>query len=444
MVSRILLSAIVSGVVLVVGAMGYMGLASLKEPPSERAIVEQVYNVDVYQAESLKLREIVAGFGTARADREVTIAAQVSGEIVSISDALEEGGRFPGPSSEANKDSENLLVAIDQQTYSARVNQLKGRLEETRAQIRSLKKESANNDRMLVKARKDFDHYQQEYTRIKDLRTRNVTTDSSVTTAELELSKYEDVLIKLENEGELIPIRIQQMERTLEAVQEELRAAELDEERTRISAPFAGVLCEVFVELGQYVRAGDPIACLTDPQRVEIPVALSLQDFAKIEADIHEAPFPQVRLAINETDPALWTGEVVRASPKADEQSRTIMVYVLVDNANQQTPLMPGTFVQARIDGPVREDAILIPRDTLRQQMAFVINDQNKVEQRLIEQSETLGSFLHVHHGVNDGERLVLTNLDAMHAGATVNPQQVRCFADEMNQATRSFVVPMD
>ena len=76
---RVLVSVVFS-----VGSLGlsvgmYMVLASQRPPLAERETVIRVYNVEVFDAERMDLQEVLSAFGTARADREVPITAQVSG-----------------------------------------------------------------------------------------------------------------------------------------------------------------------------------------------------------------------------------------------------------------------------------------------------------------------------------------------------------------------------
>jgi len=438
------ISIVLSVVSLALGVLGFSVLASLKEPPSERPSVERSFNVDVFEVEPVTLQEVVSGFGTARADREVTLAAQVSGEVIFAHDRLEEGGRFEGPSSGPKADGSGgsspgeTLIVIDPRTYESQVRQIQGRLDELDAQIERLKKEQINNERLLAKAKKDVERYREEYERVRSLRERNVTTASSVTTAELELSRYEDTLVKMENEAELFPIRIAQTERTRDATAEELESARLDEERTVVKAPFDGTLCEVYVEQGQYLRAGDQIACLTDPTIVEIPIPITLGDFAKISARIGSALPPEARLAINETDPPRWTGTVVRAAPKADSSSRTINVYVRVENSEQNSPLLPGTFVHARIDGPTIHDAVTVPRDAIQSQSVYIVDD-GRAKRQEIEIARSLGPVSVIASGIEPGDQVLLTNLDAVFDGAAVKPQGSRSLEQELGPSSERF-----
>ncbi|MED5446879.1 MAG: hypothetical protein VYA62_01555, partial [Planctomycetota bacterium] len=74
---------------------------------------------------------------------------------------------------------------------------------------------------------------------------------------------------------------------------------------------------------------------------------------------------PLVDLATEETGAASWKGRVVRLAPEIDERTRTGRAFVVVENSRQSQPLVPGTFVHARITGLQHGRAVVIPRDAI-------------------------------------------------------------------------------
>lgn len=375
---RISLSIILMVGIFVLGVSAFMGLASLNKPPAvdDSARIKR-YNVEVYDVSTTRLRELVVSYGTAEADREVTISAEVAGRVVNA-DNLERGWQvYPKPemprSPGDNRPTEGTqILAIDPETYEQRVAQVAAQVREAEAEIKRLKQEQKNNARMLQKVKEDYQTASEEYRRTQDLRNRGVATPSDLTKALLELRRYEDSIVKEENEENLYPIRIETAQTRLATLKADYRIAERDLEHTKIVPPFEGVISDVMVEKGQYVRMGDPLVRLTDVSVVEIPVPLKLSDYTKIERLLSSGVQPRVELAQNVQDQATWIGRLVRRSPEADVQTRTLMVYVEVDNAEQPVPLLPGTFVYARIEGPVLEDATILPREAIVGNSIFV------------------------------------------------------------------------
>ncbi|MCA9067548.1 MAG: hypothetical protein KDA84_01405, partial [Planctomycetaceae bacterium] len=96
---------------------------------------------------------------------------------------------------------------------------------------------------------------------------------------------------------------------------------------------------------------------------------------------------------------------------------RTIEVYVEVDNQKQTTPLLPGTFVHARIEGPVLERVFAIPRDAIINNHILLAKSEidSPVTQQQIEPLDTLENLAILKAGLKDGDQLILTNLDVLY-----------------------------
>lgn len=431
---------------LVGGVSAYGYLASLKKPLEARPAVDKLYVVEVFDVQPTDLLEIISGFGTARADREVVIAAQVAGEVQSVHPQLEIG-KAVVPFGESQSSPGDLLVRIDPETYLERVQQAERRIAESEAELERLKREEVNNQILLEQAKKDVEIYRREHDRLEKLSTRGVASQSDLTRTRLELQRYETALTNTENAIALFPFHFKQVERRIEAAQSDLELAKLDLKRTEVKPPFAGVLSDVMVEQGQYVAPGEPLLRLTDNTKVEIPVSVTLKQYADIERRVRAGDYPEVDLAENETAPPRWTGSVVRVAPAADELTRTVEVYVEVENTRQTAPLLPGTFVHARIAGPVLENVIVVPRDAITGSSLYVakFNPREEAdgdsgaettglaEQRKIEVKRTLQSLAVVSGDLHADEHVILTNLDVIQDGAQVKVQSHRTLNDELD-----------
>ncbi|MEX0716256.1 MAG: efflux RND transporter periplasmic adaptor subunit [Planctomycetaceae bacterium] len=449
---RALVSALSCIGAIVLGAIGFAALAALKQPPGERQPEPRVFNVEVFDVHPADLREIVTGFGTARAEREVAVAAQVAGEVVEIHPRLKVGERVSAGAS--SRDPGTLLLSIDRAVYEELAAQAQLKLREDQAELDRLEQEEANTTRTLAKVREDHETFQREqYEPVRLLVERKAASAIQLSQALLELRRYEDAILEAENRLALIPRQRKQIEARMESQRAASRLAELDLERTRVHPPFSGVLGEVFVERGQYVGVGESLVRITDVDQVEVPVPVPLDEYAKfshlIGGGAGDPSYPRVRLAANETAPPRWTGTLVRAAPVADETTRTIMVYVRVDNRDQPAPLLPGTFVHARIDGPAHRRALFIPRDALLGDRVLVARD-GLVEERRVRVLRTLRDLALVADddeaadaGIRPGDRLVLTNLDVLRTGSQIRVQSHSTLADVLEAHPVPTVLPL-
>jgi multidrug efflux pump subunit AcrA (membrane-fusion protein) len=470
---RVLVTVLVCVSVLVVAGGVFNWLSSFKqEPPRQRgAGTSRTYSVTVYRVEPVDLQRVITAFGTAVAYREVMVAAEVAGQVVEanrlrVGRPVDSAGMTTSREGTSASTPGDLLVRIDPQTYQARVLQARNLIAQDAADLKRLDQEQENNTRLLETERQNLKTATAEYESVENLRARGVGTESAVRLAELEKARYQDAVNRLENEIRLYESRREAVEARMEAHQSDLELAQLDLGRTHVYAPFAGVISRVHVEQGQYVRPGDQLVRLTDPTRVEVPLSLTLSDYLDIAALRDEGRQLRVALAENETGPPRWFSDPlrdVRQAPEADERTRTVRIYTEVDNDEQSVPLLPGTFVHARIPGPVLNNAMVIPRDAvvkgtvfvavplteeeLQQRDADVAGESAagpaasadtwyaRVVRRRVNAGRTLQSLVLISEGLEAGDWIVTTNLDVVHDGARLRidgPPSQRSLQDEL------------
>lgn len=443
--SKIIASIVLSLLVLGIGGASSAYLSGLKQPPALREPEPRRYNVEVFDVAAVNLQEIVTAFGTARADREAILAAQVAGEVVELHPRLRIGETvrpphvIAAPTGESVHRGGDVLLVIDPRTYRERVVQVHNRLAEAKTELERLQQEETNLDRVLERLQADFEDAEREYKKVAELVKDKIATDSDVRRKQMELRQHDRLLVQSRNEKDLFPTRRAQLDRKIEALRNDLKLAELDVERTVIRTPFEGQLGTVSVELGQYVKPGDPLVSVVDNSMVEIPLAVTLEDYARLLPMVATDRRPAVRLAEHESASDRWHGELVRLSPKVDEQTRTVTVYVHVDNSRQASPLLPGTFVHARIEGPILSDVVVVPRESVLNGRGFVLED-GKAVQRTVRVSRALQTLALVDEGFAPGDQVILTNLDVLYEGAGVNPQRHCNLSDELAEDRVSAV----
>lgn len=476
------------------GVVGSSWLAAMKQQPPQRDRPEKVYSIEAFEVESADLQEIITAFGTTRPNREVTIEAQVAGEIVKVHNyrpeaspkqAAEQGlkvgqhVRGPDPIDVAATESldpaapqrytGDLLLQIDGATYQERIAQATNRINEGKAELQRLLQEQTNNERLLEKVNSDYKIYKQQYDRVARLNERKIATDSELSNAKLELAKYEDAQLQRKNEQALFPTRIELQKKKLLTFETDLKLAQIDLKRTNVRPPFSGMVSEVMVDLGTYVHVGEPMLRLTDTSEIEIPLPLTLYDYAKIERKLLAGEKPRVELSENETTPKRWVGHVVRRAPEADVTTRTVNVYVHVDNhglenSEQPIDLLPSVFVHARIAGPIIKQVIVVPRDVIRDGKLFVItqvkpvidsskkNDPSKdiqlsmrggqeyaalegiAAERPVTVLRTLRNLAIISDGLKPGDHIAMTNLDVIHTGAKVRVESKFTLNDALDE----------
>ena len=191
-------------------------------------------------------------------------------------------------------------------------------------------------------------------------------------------------------------------------------------ERTTVRAPFAGVVGQRYVSLGDYVTNTTKLASLhtVNPQRAAFQVP---ERFAR-----QLRPGQQVSFRVAAIAGRDFTGEVDFVDPVVQLPGRTILVKARVPNAARL--LQPGMFIEARLVTAVRPNAVVIPEDAIvpaeGTNAAWVVVD-GKADRRKVSLGVRTPGFVEVTDGVKAGEQVVTGGLELLAPGAPVMPRVV-------------------
>ncbi len=138
-----------------------------------------------------------------------------------------------------------------------------------------------------------------------------------------------------------------------------LLRAEIEMEKTRVTAPFAGRIADLKVVEGQYVGAGTELLTVVtlDP----IKVSVSVLETAVVDLEEGRGA-SMVFSALPDTT---FTGRIETINPKVDLETNTTRVTVLLPNAEGR--IRPGMYADARLESRQFPDVILVPRTAIRE-----------------------------------------------------------------------------
>ncbi|HJZ84892.1 MAG TPA: efflux RND transporter periplasmic adaptor subunit [Polyangia bacterium] len=165
-----------------------------------------------------------------------------------------------------------------------------------------------------------------------------------------------------------------------------------------IRAPFAGMIAERFAQVGEYIRAGSPVATVVeiDPLRLELTVpemhAGALREGQAVEFEVAAMAGRSFR------------GTIRYIGPSVRRASRDFVVEAQVANADHA--LRPGMFAIARV---VLEEKPLpvVPTSALRQDHVFVVVS-GRLEERIVQLGNQQGEYVAVLGGVRAGDRIAI------------------------------------
>jgi multidrug efflux system membrane fusion protein len=162
-----------------------------------------------------------------------------------------------------------------------------------------------------------------------DLRDRQARLEQTKASVAQHRTAY-DGQLALKAQGYVSDTQIAETLAKLEAAKADLVRAELDLEYMLIRAPFDGAIQERSVEIGDFVRAGDPVLTYVDNTRLIVTGSIAEQDAKHVAVG-------------DQATAKLVTGQQVRGrirfiAPVADESTRTFTVEMEVPNAGGRLP----------------------------------------------------------------------------------------------------------
>ena len=129
-------------------------------------------------------------------------------------------------------------------------------------------------------------------------------------------------------------------------------------EDTVLKSPITGLVAQRLAQPGERVAVDARIVEVVDLSRLELEALLSPADSLAVRVG-------QKALLAIEGSAAPLPATVARINPSAQAGSRTVPVYLRVEQARGETPLRQGLFVQGTLDTG-RADVLAVPLDAVR------------------------------------------------------------------------------
>lgn len=233
-------------------------------------------------------------------------------------------------------------------------------------------------------------------------------------------------------------VQFRQAEAHWLASKAELEAVKLQRERTVIRAPFDGRVLMAAVNLGQYLRPGLQMGVIyaVDVAEVRLPLSdrqLSLVDVpGRLNAE-DSNKLPEVIISEEYAGKTYtWRGQVVRAEGGLDERNRLLYLVAHVADPYGSDPSQPGrpelvagSFVEAKIAGRRFERIFPVPRRALRNGTElWVVGDDGRLDKREVGVLYKSKDMIYITTGIDDGDQVVLSQLDIAVDGMRVRTQQ--------------------
>lgn len=368
--------------VLLCSALVYALLVFTKSAPKVEKPAERGVLVTARTLEKGSSDVVVRGNGTVQALQEVSIGAEVLGQVSWVSSNLIHGGF-------AKKNDE--LFRIESKDYELRVQAAQAEVARAEQELEVVKANAAI-------AEEEWSFVQK-------------------------LNKSEDEKSVSRSALQMFKPQLKTAKAALASAQASLTQAELNLERTSVRAPFNSFVVEKNVELGQYVTAGQQAVKLlgTDAVEVFVPITASESRWLRraMERNRSDSLSALVELLVDE-DTIAWNGFVDRVLAEVDTRGRMHRAVVRVANPYFESgtekkhvmPLSVGMFAGIKIDAGELENVFKIPRSALRSdRTVWLVDENNRLQIREVSIARGDTDYVYVGEGLKDGERLIVSPL---------------------------------
>lgn len=318
--------------------------------------------VELAPVEARAVSQTVELTGVAQADRITIVAAETDGPVTTLpvraGDVVEAGA---------------LLAEVRRVRYRLEVDEL---------------------DATLAAARARHEAAQDEAGRVRQLHAEQVLSDRPRVATE----KNEIALAR----------EVRRLEAALARAKDRLG-------RARVRAPFAGVVTEVYTELGQWLDESDPVARVVDPTLMVVTLPLPERYVVAVK------PGDPVVVQFPFADAAPHRGEVRAIIPEATASARTFPL--LVDVANPDGAIRSGMSATAEVTVGGERTIVAVPKDALvetpRGKVVWVV-EGGAANQRPVEVGAAAGGLVEVVDGLTVGEQVVVRGNERLRPGQAV------------------------
>lgn len=354
------------------GAAGYLYLTRPVAPESAATAAPaadpaagamQLTEGEIGAVERERVVERVKVTGSLAARRQTQISAEVAGSIEAVAvrpgDSVQEG---------------DVLVEFDTEALELQLQQQRANAEATRAQL---------------------------------------------ALAELELERTRSLIERDVGAASLLDQKqatADQLRATLAGLEAQVEAAENALDHATVRAPFSGTVSERSADPGQTVTAGAPLLTLVDLAELEFEAGAPIGSIPAV------TPGQEVVISVEGIAERTFDGVVERISPVALEGTRTLPVYISLDNGDGM--LRGGMFATGQIVVDAKENAFAVPADAIREdrQGEYVL----KIEgERVVRQPVEVGrrwdnGRAEIASGLSAGDRIVTAILPELEADTAI------------------------
>jgi len=321
---------------------------------------------------------------------------------------------------------DDVIASISDPSLQTDIQGAEARVAEARANLSALESggkpaELADIDNSLRQAHLELEQEENNYASLERLVEKQAATRLELDAARQKVKQSQTAIEGLERRRQSLVAKsdVAAAQARLQDAQAALSLARERAAQGVVRAPLSGVIYGLNIRVGAYVNPGDLLANVGDLDRLRVRLYVDEPELGRVAAG------QPVTITWEALPGKQWKGSVERKptsiQPLGSRQVGEVICWI--DNPAHE--LIPGTNVDANIRTAVVENALVIPKETLRRdsQGTFVFRlDGDTVERRAVETGNSSITEVQITAGLADGDQVALPSDVPLKAGDRVTP----------------------
>ena len=398
---------------------GFLGLVGgwfiwsrLQQDRIPAAIAAQATAVETETARSAPVRELSEFVGALEAQERVMLRPEVEGRITQVLVASGDRVTAGTPIVQLSPDRPQAVVS------GAMADIEVARAARSAAQAEILEAEA---DRDSAIAERELQN--SEYTRTQSLVNAGALPEQSLD----QVARNQDVAIAAltaaERRIQTARANLAEANAALQRAESNATVASEDLSDYQVVAPIDGVVGDLPVEVGDYIRAGEMITALTSNQALDLRLSIPVERSGDLR------PGLPVELRTETNSVPLVTGRISFVAERVEAGAQSILAKASFPNPNGQ--LRDEQFVRANVVW-TETPGVMVPTTAISrvggQSFVFVMESSPKADsefvavQRPVQLGTIENNRYHIISGVDTGETIITAGILRLSDGAPVIP----------------------
>ncbi len=205
--------------------------------------------------------------------------------------------------------------------------------------------------------------------------------------------------------------------------------AKLNLSRCTIRSPMEGMVDRVYIEIGDFLSVGDPVATILQIDRLKIEVGIPESDVAAVRK------LTNFDMTIDALEGQAYTGKYHYLFKTADSMARLYNLEIEVDNPNHL--ILPDMFARVTIIKNHDPQGLAVPiyaLVTVNKETGVFVEKESRVHFRPVTTGFLDGWKTQIQNGLLPGENVVVVGHKIIEDGETVNVTKTILKMEELTQ----------